>query len=621
MQGVPSPVAPKTKYSPFQVEVYDSTIEEKEEERHKIFVEQYESNVLHHPIWVETYQELVDDYKAKAEKIWWRIDSSGKKQPAILPTKTQCKEKSNIKGYHSLLQVLPEKTESVIIIPPVKGNLLLFQKHLQFLLDSGALSTNSEKDLLVKENTVIICMTPFFDIQSIEQRALFYSALLLLNWNPGKFYILRDENAIELGCKFYEGIDARENQGKDILPNFLFPSFLIYPYPFGKYEGLLFSNKQEKGISAIVNSRFKPLTNIRESVAFPTGINPEPFFSKYFTINTQGVPSTAPSARLDIPICKTLDTIFYDVDITKDIYTITSGKKIYVIRLGKIKQNPFLCTDENGNIQGLLPNPGSFKGDEANPEYAPGESSVTVLIDGIPRKFRMPTEVNKVRENWEKGIYSNSEVAFLNYLNLTPILLSQIFMSMGDENTWKRETAKFLENLVASKCFEDTSILTAARCEDTRSFLNTIVQYFFMSTTDDSDMGPLKRLGAPKPSAPPLEEDRKPFTSLPTPISTSLEQITPIEWPQGLIPLESGKEFEKETFGDLEFETDLKKNKYYFDLIVLHKKSGEYKFMRMVIDKERLKESQKTTMIAGESQIFEALEELKRKYSDFVFIY
>jgi hypothetical protein len=183
---------------------------------------------------------------------------------------------------------------------------------------------------------------------------------------------------------------------------------------------------------------------------------------------------------------------------------------------------------------------------------------------------------NLVTQNWGRGIYSTSEAAFLNHLNLSPLLLGEIFQP----HTWKARVAEILNNLVTSNCFEDTDILMKGVCEDTRLFLNTVYNYLFMNDSvkeEEVDVPPLK--------LPPLPHAQERVRLCGPPSWRKMNQ----------------DEFHKDHLGSLDIVTNLKTNTYFMDLIVIHKKSFQRSTRRLRLDREKTEnESEENDVIFAE---------------------
>jgi hypothetical protein len=216
------------------------------------------------------------------------------------------------------------------------------------------------------------------------------------------------------------------------------------------------------------------------------------------------------------------------------------------------------------------------------------------LIDGVKRKFRIPASDNKVFENWTLGVFSKDEADFLNSLHISPFILGILF---NNTESWKLHLAKFLQNLVTSQCFDDTSILARGECEDTRSFLTSVYNYFFIHST----LTP---------------EENKPFDlEFHRPSEQELREIV---WPQELHEIDADT-FSKEQYGRISFETD--SNSIVHDVILIHKPTGARKFMRVRLNAAKAHQEAKEEGVDERQIIAEIMEDLKEMYGQFIFIY
>jgi hypothetical protein len=83
--------------------------------------------------------------------------------------------------------------------------------------------------------------------------------------------------------------------------------------------------------------------------------------------------------------------------------------------------------------------------------------------------IRIPLEKG-VRNDWIAGKYSENEVKFFQALQLTPQILSDTFGGQA----WKVRLADFLESILLSKCFEDTTLLTKLECSNAQLFVKKV---------------------------------------------------------------------------------------------------------------------------------------------------
>ena len=104
-------------------------------------------------------------------------------------------------------------------------------------------------------------------------------------------------------------------------------------------------------------------------------------------------------------------------------------------------------------------------------------------------KLRNPLEKG-VRDNWKLAKFSENEVDFLNSMQFTPELLIDTFGT----RFWKLKLAEFLENLLLSNCFQDTTLLTKLECSNAQQFVKMVyfTMYNQMLTEIYDEMGVVK---------------------------------------------------------------------------------------------------------------------------------
>ena len=103
--------------------------------------------------------------------------------------------------------------------------------------------------------------------------------------------------------------------------------------------------------------------------------------------------------------------------------------------------------------------------------------------------LRIPLEKG-VRENWIAGKFSVNEVQFLDSLQFTPQLLSDTFGAQG----WKVRLANFLESLLFSNCFQDTTLLTKLECSNSQQFVKQVYMTMYNRLLSElyDEMGMIK---------------------------------------------------------------------------------------------------------------------------------
>jgi hypothetical protein len=114
-----------------------------------------------------------------------------------------------------------------------------------------------------------------------------------------------------------------------------------------------------------------------------------------------------------------------------------------------------------------------------------------VSLNGLSFDIRYPLSKG-IKEDWQKGKFTEEEARFLNALQLRPSLLNKAF---GKKEALKK-LADFLEKTVLSNCFQDTTLLSSAECSNSQQFVQQL--YFTMLReileTMYDEMGVLKPL-------------------------------------------------------------------------------------------------------------------------------
>ena len=582
--------------SVIQAEVYETRFSEEDSTEIRTFVTTFSMQT---PGVKAKLVELIDSFKARSKAKLVRYDKNSKAQSAAIPTVAAPQTPA-----HKIVEVLPPTTSNIIIVPPVRGNYEMFIRSVEFLYANDIIDGDDRL-----QHAVLIFMAPFFSVDG-DPRPLLYSFLSLQEKNPEAVFALQndDEHARAIGTALYTGILP----GVDgFFLNYLNPSYILFPKKIGTHDGLLFSSAA--GVDAtfpkITNKGFLPVSTLlnKKKTAFSfnvSGAQSDETFANYLAILSQNDTTELPVTRGDVQACGSLKTVFDLTDAGP--FQISSGDDIYVLRF-ETNRRPLLCA-------ALMDESDKFQGAESDPAFY-DVPTIEIYVDGQKWKFRDPRQNkfskslneiasgkaalearNPVVLNWERAIYSSGEAAFLNHLNLSPLLLGMIYNS----DIWKKELAKFLNNLVTTDCFEDTDILMKGACQDTRAFLNTVYNYLFMKdSVKDEEI-----------DVPPLELPPLPHS----------QDSAEINWPPELEEVKSN-EFKKTQLGSLEHHANVTTDTHFVDLIVIHKKSFERSVRRLRLDRTKTDEEATKNGIGIDVIFNEILEDLKDDHPDFLFIY
>ena len=556
-----------------------------------------------------------------------RYQEAGPAQNPELPTLTQANA-NTIQTIPHVYDVLPSDIETIVMIPPIHGDLGKFIEILQYLFKTEIFRKENSSDLRLKNGVAVICMAPFYKENNIYGIILLmYLQMKLWDSNQNTFFVLSDPTEIQLAKFIHQpGNGVNLNPPNDILFPNLNPTYIIYPKEFGTFKGILFTSEYGQNLQIPKKDKVPTFASASSSMEkHPTfAIHPaqgdtfDDTFKDFLLVGSRGYKTDLIAARTDVPLCRGLDTIFYDEDFSVSKQYLISNKKnqIHIFRYNRIQEPPLLCFDEDGDIANLIPPPGAFAAKENHPRFAK-VNTISIMVDAIERKIRDPS-LGNVLENWNTGIFSKGEADFLNSLQLTPSLLSFVF----DAN-WKKETADFLYKVAVSKCFTDVRIITQAECDSVRTFLNKVLAYFYAHAAFKLDQPPIQRIVQPKiiveepapilevPPPPPL-----PPATAPGLIVWPDQAASPNEWVEAI----TADRFDKKKFGDISQERDA--NDYKVDFIAVSKQDGSHFFKRLHLPHDVIDDRVKQTGRQVVDYITDAMDTIKQRFgNDFYILY
>lgn len=564
-----------------QIEIYEPVVPEEEKNAIQSFLIQLSKNIYSSK-WKEEFIRNYNVFK-NFHKEKFVVGQGSNARRARVPKLQNIEpgqvsvSKNIYQNAERYIQTIPSDKTIIIIIPFVDGDCEYLMRIFDVLiLNELMIQQGQGGPLLIRDDVALVFMTNFFKSTSSDEHiqtnvSAFY--LYLKTWvhNKNSMYILQQysNKQLKAGADFYKVLP--KGTADDFFPNFLNPYFVVVPKKLGIYTHVLLS-AQVDGENSIVPENIN--SAVSSVVPFDNTIHP------YFIIRSGGGVTELPSSQAGFPICKTLVSLFSNKTLEKQIYFPTHTENIHVFRFGEESVNPLICNDSEGLTSSLV----GFSGtDEAKGD------TTTIFLDGLEWRLRIP--IQNVEKEWEKGIFTNDEAKFLNYLKLSPYILEKVFPPVSDSNEWKIRLSRFLANLVDSKCFDDVTYKIDSKCQESRNFLNKIMQYLNFKRyvhlfDDDKD----------EVQQPVLEP-----TKAADPEST-------IEWPAQF--KEIGKEsFTKTEFGSIEKQTNMTVNKSYIDLIVVHKPSNKVNYMRYFTETEK------------PEQLVLEIKKLEEDNSNFLFIY
>ena len=377
----------------------------------------------------------------------------------ILTTRTNCipptgniDDQRGQVGVDRLTCVLPRSTTRIIMFQPVRGDEAIFRQCKNYLT----------QEIRGDPNTVIIFPPPFFGLNDggiLNIYARFLRLKLdLKEQNGAAVYLLTQNTMFQkiVGCVISINEFGKPEDTNNDMPisNLLEPTYIVYPYPRTMPQatrpvgGILFSGAAADEVSA-------PESTIPNRLAS---------IGKYVSLGGRNTVAFPPNTRLDDKILGKVQPYhvfrFYGekaVEFQGVIDMKLKGEEGYdVSALDFVDETKFLAFD-----------PDHLMVDEVQYEL--------ITLDGNIFSIRKPgTGKGNVTRDWLVGKFTKDEADMLNSLKLRPQILSDIF----GRDEWPRELMLFLTNLVASKCYTDTALLTDARCDESSEFVQKVFNYF-----------------------------------------------------------------------------------------------------------------------------------------------
>jgi hypothetical protein len=601
-----------------------------ESEETKKFREDYLTNILNPANeYLEKRQELNDNLlynfmETRLKKIK-RYDTNEVAQDIILPTIQTVQNAGGgvIPNLPSVYDIIPADIETLVVLPPMNGDIEKFVKAIQYLFKTQLFRKETTSDLRLKDGIAIVCLSPFYAQETqydAMNNMMYYLHLRLWQSNPNSFFVLNSFDAFSSGLNLYNDLQPGYYPVEQFpVPNCLNPSYVICNKPFGKYKGILFTSQFGQIMEQPRKNKNQGFRHPSELLGKQTTFasipssameDAEQTFKDYLIIGAQKYKADLIKSRSDVPLCKNLLTVFYDEDVVGNYILSDSREEIHVFRYDVVKEEPLLCIDETGRASKLAPPPGDFAGREKHPKYVKALTK-NILVNATIHKIR--EDSSGVYINWTEGIYSKEEADFLNSLQLNPTLLHFVF-----DINWKVEVANFLKKIVLSDCFKDVQLLTKAECDSTRVFLDRILDYFYAHAVVRADDTPIQKMVLPKYVE---KEDIPAFLEPAPPQVLPQRQIPPIGfyvWPGNIVDI-NPKDFDKESFGVIKKQID--GDNYYVDFIAVQKESGIHLFKRFKLDKNNINEEALRRGVSKELIIKEKLLEQADLFTDFIFIY
>ena len=414
-----SPVVATPPAAPVQLELYEPYINPNEFE----------------PIDTYVTKIKISDYKDKFNRLYNEFNTNQYTNKwgstdAGFPTLMNGKNKASFKLIEEIT------AETIVVVPPIKGDMHSFITVLQYLVEQKLISLNKSKFVL-NSKTAMIFMPPFFSIEKTKE--LFLQFLHIYETNKNSIFILHDSNDAT-----NKTIGDTLASGSTINPllNYANPTYIVH-----KGKKLLFSG-------------VKDLPGVGEKL-IPIAAGENPVYKEYTVFGSEGTQLPAPKTSIT---CKGLTSLYYSDTLKEKKYIYDTPNTLLVIRT-KAQQAPLFCFGSSVT----LPIPGGFQGSS---DAVAGDNTVEIDLAGSLYYIRKST--TEVLEQWKQKIYTQPEADFLTYLNLSPEVLTVIFGTK-----WPEKIAGLFQNLSETNCKTADGRKLSTDCDITRKFIQDVFQYVY----------------------------------------------------------------------------------------------------------------------------------------------
>jgi hypothetical protein len=221
-------------------------------------------------------------------------------------------------------------------------------------------------------------------------------------------------------------------------------------------------------------------------------------------------------------------------------------------------------------------------------------SSAPFEVAGKIFDIRKTNKQDIVYNDWKKSIYTNSEADLLNTLNLKPSIMDKIFPLQFNEqgkqisNRWTEWVASFLSTITIN----DKNLTTHREMMVVRNFLERVNNYFMSKRL-------IRDLDEGKSDS---DDDKPQISSEPSDIGLSD------------IPAETFPDI-KRKYGTIDVYENTETNEWVCSLILVNKQSYRQQYRMIGVP---------ISQYTNEKAVFalkEKINNLKKKYSDWIFIY
>ena len=402
-------------------------------------------------------------------------------------------------AYYRRCVILPNTVKSIIVYPPVNGDV---NKMVRCLADlegratipiAPAIGAPAALNDTFYSNTVVLFSAPFYG-QVAANNIEVFKRFIAFTQKPtagaappetqATYHILTDYTRFNtaVGLQFRAAAPPLGAAGTPLL-NMIEPTYVIYPYKqqYRDMErndtipisGLLFSAAAKDEVvlperKPALKTVMSPIKYIasgkRGSIAYPVNLDTRdadfqranPSYVNQRTIaldpNAAALVSERPLAVNDyVPT----DTLYVTVFQVVGVVGAAGAAE------GRVTRERRFIKEE------------TFSGLPLEELYTSGVQTKAVSLGANTYSLRHP-KTPGVIDDWKDLKFTEDEARFINDLNIRPNRLSA--MAWGNATTWPDVLAENMTTIVFSDCFKDSRLVLHSACKTSRTFISRIMK-------------------------------------------------------------------------------------------------------------------------------------------------
>ncbi len=372
-------------------------------------------------------------------------------------------------GFDRLCYIVPNDVQYVFVLPPIKGNMLLFQKCRAFI--EGQI----KQDLRMKVKSIFLFAPPFYDYYTAYNKAnmqpnidLFHNVLDLKSKSMSSEILVLTEytnGSVYTDCKVSfqnDDIPQKHLLTKMEVSYVIFPRTVQNTLDNKTFQGVIFSAaaSDEPGLP----DSLYPRADMSAMAASKNGL------SGYISF---------------MPNLKSADKLLQGNVYPYKTYrfftnAVTSLDKLDIPET-KVSVFSFQGINNTTDVTHLIATSADRKFTSRKDAYVSGVTLVSIPMGTRNYLLRHPL-TQQVIDDWNNLYFTEDEADFLNDMKLRPDILEAIYDEKwgknGSKEGWHKILSGNMATIVRSKCFNDNRLVLHSDCQQTQKFIADVMEYY-----------------------------------------------------------------------------------------------------------------------------------------------